>query len=161
MKTKIKRFIVKWTIRIYLGIAWISIGLLALTLCHLYIQSGWASYEHLIKVERKPVEQFEQIEQEQSIGTREVTAYSEFDSCHTGASCKMASGKRAYVGAIACPREFKLGTKIKINDTIYQCEDRTASWVDGRFDIFMGFGQEAYDKAIQWGVKNLEVKIVI
>jgi 3D (Asp-Asp-Asp) domain-containing protein len=91
---------------------------------------------------------------------REVSAYSEFDSCHTGKSCKMKSGKKAYIGAVACPRNIKLGTKVKIFGKIYICEDRTAEWVDGRYDIFMGYGQESYDKAIQWGVKKTEVELI-
>ena len=87
---------------------------------------------------------------------REVTAYSEIDSCHY-ANCIMASGKRAYIGAIACPRDIKLGTKIKIANKWYICEDRTALSLDGRFDIFMGYGKKAYNKAIKFGKQLLPV----
>jgi len=89
---------------------------------------------------------------------RTVSAYSEFDSCHYE-NCIMASGKRAYIGAVACPREINLGTKVEINKTIYICEDRTALKFNGRFDIFMGYNQEAYDKAIQFGLQRLNVII--
>lgn len=89
-----------------------------------------------------------------------VTGYSELDSCHTGQSCLMASGKRAYVGAIACPRAYKLGTRVKITDTVYTCEDRTAKRLDGRFDIFFGYGQGSYDQAIKFGKKQLTINII-
>ena len=86
-----------------------------------------------------------------------ITAYSELDSCHY-ANCVMASGKRAYVGAVACPRNIKLGTKIYIDgfgELI--CEDKTALKFNGRYDIFMGYGEEAYKKAIAFGIKKLLV----
>lgn len=89
---------------------------------------------------------------------REVTAYSELDSCHTGKSCLMANRQKAHIGAVACPRNIKLGTRVKIGDFgIFTCEDRTALWVDGRFDIFMGYGTSSYEKATDFGKKKLSV----
>lgn len=88
-----------------------------------------------------------------------VTAYSSIDSCHTGVSCLMANGKKAHLGAIACPRSVKLGTRVTINGTTYTCADRTARWVDGRYDIFMGYGQEAYDAAIKFGNQRLIISL--
>src|SRR3990167_4818389 len=44
----------------------------------------------------------------------EVTAYSEYDSCHYE-DCVMASGKPAYVGAIACPRGVKIGSEAHLD----------------------------------------------
>ncbi len=88
-----------------------------------------------------------------------TTAYSEFDSCHTGESCLMASGIKAYVGAVACPREIRLGTRVIIDNTPYICEDRTSIKYNGRYDIFMGYGEDAYNKAIQYGIRKKEVKI--
>ena len=38
---------------------------------------------------------------------------------------------------IACPRKYKIGTKVKINGNIYECLDRLAVKYDNRFDIFM------------------------
>jgi 3D (Asp-Asp-Asp) domain-containing protein len=72
----------------------------------------------------------------------------------------MASGKKAYVGAVACPRRFKLGTKVRIAGQLLTCEDRTAKRYDGRFDIFQGYGQQAYDKAITWGIRRVAVEIL-
>lgn len=87
-----------------------------------------------------------------------TTAYSEFDSCHYP-NCEMASTKRAYVGAIACPRNIKLGTKVSVDNKDYICEDRVSLKYPDRFDIFMGYGEEAYNKAINYGNQTKEIKI--
>jgi len=88
-----------------------------------------------------------------------TTAYSEYDSCHY-AGCKMASGKRAYIGAVACPRKWKLGTKVKINGIIYTCEDRYNKNLGDRIDIFQGYGDLAYNQAKQYGKQNLLIYII-
>lgn len=88
-----------------------------------------------------------------------VTAYSEFDSCHYD-DCVMASGKRAYVGAVACPRALPLGSPILISGRPFTCEDRTAKKYDGRFDIFLGYGAPAHEEAKQFGVRKLLVEII-
>ena len=88
-----------------------------------------------------------------------VTSYSSVHSCSTK-SCIMASGKSAYVGAVACPRKYKLGTKVKILGIVYTCEDRTARRFDGRFDIFQGYGKGAHKKAITWGIQVKKVIII-
>lgn len=83
-----------------------------------------------------------------------TTAYSSKDSCHYP-NCIMANGKRAYVGAAACPRKVALGTKIRIDGKNYMCADRTAKWVEEKFgdtyDIFMGYSEESYREAIKYG----------
>lgn len=100
-------------------------------------------------------------EQEETLEAIEVlavvSAYSEIDSCYYE-GCPMANGIKAQVGYVACPRDIPLGTKATI-DTMgeFICGDRTAKFVDGRIDVFMGYGQEAYDEAIQFGIKNLAV----
>jgi len=89
---------------------------------------------------------------------KEITAYSELDSCHTGESCLMANGEKAHINALACPRDMKLGSKIGIIGLgEFTCDDRTAKWVDGRFDLFLGYGEEAHERAINFGVKKLLV----
>ena len=70
----------------------------------------------------------------------------------------MASGKRAYIGAVACPRAVAIGTRVIIDNEEYICEDRTAKKYDGRIDIFMGYGKESYNKAINYGIKKKKVK---
>lgn len=89
-----------------------------------------------------------------------ITAYSELDSCHYP-NCAMASGRRAYRGSAACPRNVPLGTKIYIEgEGYFTCEDRTAAHLDGRYDIFMGYGQYAYEQAIKFGIKQREVTFI-
>lgn len=79
-----------------------------------------------------------------------VTAYTAIETC--GTTCTMANGKRAYVGAAACPRRIPLGTWVNIDGIgIVVCEDRTALWTDGRFDVFIGYDQSAYQRALQFG----------
>lgn len=90
--------------------------------------------------------------------TAEVTAYSELDSCHYP-NCEMASTKRAYVGAIACPRNMELGARVIIDNRHFICEDRTNKDLDGRFDIFMGYGQESLTKAENFGIQELQVTL--
>jgi hypothetical protein len=50
----------------------------------------------------------------------------------------MASGKRVYEGAVACPIWLKFGQKILIDGQVYTCEDRMAYRYryDNYFDIF-------------------------
>lgn len=88
-----------------------------------------------------------------------VTGYSSLDSCNTKL-CLMASGKSAYIGAVACPTKLHLGTTVQINGKVYTCEDRTAKRFNGRYDIFFGYGKEAHQKALTWGIKRLDVSIV-
>lgn len=92
-----------------------------------------------------------------------VTKYSSVESC-SNAKCIMASGKSAYVGAAACPRKYKLGTKVDIDGVTYTCEDRTALWIEKSrslptFDIFAGYGSKAHKDAIRWGIQKRTVKI--
>jgi 3D (Asp-Asp-Asp) domain-containing protein len=89
----------------------------------------------------------------------QITAYSEIDSCHTGFNCLMASGKPAYVGAIACPRNIKLGTVVMIDDKQYTCEDRVSLKYPERFDIFLGYGEQSYRDAINFGIQKKVVRI--
>lgn len=90
--------------------------------------------------------------------TATVTAYSELDSCHYP-GCPMASGKKAYIGAVACPRHIKLGTTVIISGLPFTCEDRTAKRYDGRYDIFMGYGKQAHTNAIIFGKRTLTIEL--
>jgi 3D (Asp-Asp-Asp) domain-containing protein len=87
-----------------------------------------------------------------------VTRYSSVESCHLP-HCIMASGKSAYIGAVACPRRIMLGTRLRIAGRLYVCEDRTAKRYDGRFDIFTGYGQAAHQEALRFGKKTLTVTL--
>lgn len=72
----------------------------------------------------------------------------------------MANGEKARVGKIACPRNIALGTWVEIAGEVYECADRTAKWLDGRYDLFFGYGKEAHRKALEFGVKNYQVAII-
>lgn len=89
-----------------------------------------------------------------------ITAYSSIDSCHYP-NCIMANGQPAHKGSVACPRDIPLGTKIKIGDTIYTCKDRTAKYLNGRYDIFMGYGRNAHQKALEFGIQKMVVSRTI
>lgn len=89
----------------------------------------------------------------------EVSAYSEIDSCHYE-NCIMANGKPAKVGYIACPRYLPLGAIVELLGASYECGDRTAKWVDGRFDVFIGYGKESHRKALNFGIKTIEVTVL-
>ena len=83
-----------------------------------------------------------------------VTAYSKAETC-PNEECITSSGKVATSGLIACPRAFKLGTRVEILGVEYECADRTHKRFDGRFDIF----KDSYAEAKSFGIKNLEIVI--
>lgn len=85
-----------------------------------------------------------------------VTQYSYEDSCHNvvEGKCLMASGKPVYVGAVACPRNLKLGTEVQIEGETYRCEDRYATWVDAKR------GMPTIDIFVDGSPKGNSVKVV-
>jgi len=70
----------------------------------------------------------------------------------------MASGKKVYPGAAACPEFLEFGTKVEIEGKIYTCEDRMHKRYRDKwyFDIWMP--EKAY--AYEFGRQLLEVKII-
>lgn len=82
------------------------------------------------------------------------TAYSKGDGFTP--SDTMASGKKVYEGAIACPRSIALGTVIEVQGKKYTCEDRMALKNDGNFDIYM----ETRAEALSFGRVTLDYSIV-
>jgi len=70
----------------------------------------------------------------------------------------MASNKKVYDGAIACPTKYAFGTKIKVAGKIYTCEDRMSEkYRDGEyFDIWM----ESEMAANNWGRQTLEYEVI-
>lgn len=89
-----------------------------------------------------------------------VSAYTAIETCKN-TSCIMASGKKAYVGAAACPRKYPLGTKLELEGMgTFTCEDRTAKKYDGRFDLFFGYDQSDYQRAINFGIQKKKITIL-
>lgn len=88
-----------------------------------------------------------------------VTGYSAIETCK-GTNCHMSNGKKAYVGAAACPRRIPFGTLVSIDGIgVVRCEDHTALWTEGRFDVFFGYSQADYQAAKQWGKRTKLITI--
>jgi 3D (Asp-Asp-Asp) domain-containing protein len=87
-----------------------------------------------------------------------VYAFSSTETQTDGNPIRMASGKDVYDGAVACPSRYAFGTHVEIAGKVYTCEDRMApKYRDGNnFDVWM----PSYEKAREWGVQNLTVKIL-
>ena len=70
-----------------------------------------------------------------------------------------ASGKKVQQNqTLACPKEYKFGTKIHIKGMgTYICEDRGGAIKNNRFDIYMETKHEAFD----FGRRQLEAYVVI
>lgn len=70
-----------------------------------------------------------------------------------------ASGKKVKEKhTLACPREYKFGTKIHIVGMgTYTCEDRGGAIKGNRFDIYMETKREAFD----FGRRQLEAYVII
>lgn len=69
-----------------------------------------------------------------------------------------ASGARTGHGIIACPPKYPFGTQVVLEGKTFTCEDRmNRRYHDQeRFDIWV----ETKDVAFDWGVRDLEVKIL-
>lgn len=69
-----------------------------------------------------------------------------------------ASGTRTGEGTLACPPKYDFGTRIRISDKVYVCEDRMNRRYHSqeRFDIWM----ETKDEAFEWGIRELEVEVL-
>jgi len=95
---------------------------------------------------------------QEELGKQITTAYTAIETCK--GKCINASGKAPIKGqSIACPRAYPLGTKVKIDGQKYICDDRTAKWADGRWDIFYGYSESDYQEAIKYGKQLKEVII--
>lgn len=89
-----------------------------------------------------------------------VTAYTAIETC-AHSSCIMANGKKAYVGAAACPRKYAFNTRFKIDGVgIFTCADRTAKKYDRRFDLFFGYEQSDYQRALNFGIKKSKIHLL-
>lgn len=105
-----------------------------------------------IEEEAPQIAEFEGIE-------AEFTAYNAMVGQTDDDPYTMASTRRVYEGALACPLKYKFGTRIEIEGLgIYTCEDRMA--IEKRegeyFDVFMW----EEDAAWKFGKKTLSYKII-
>ena len=87
----------------------------------------------------------------------DVSAYTKKETC-PNKQCVNASGRNPINNlSIACPRRYKLGTKIFFNGNSYICDDRLSTKYDNRFDIWFGETGNDYQEAKIWGVKRLKI----
>ena len=92
-----------------------------------------------------------------------ITNYSELDSCHypVEGGCLTKSGTIATAGrTAACPRDMGIGTVIEVDGHQWVCEDWYNAGLSRRFDLFVGYGIIAHKTAIEFGVKDMMVKIL-
>ena len=71
---------------------------------------------------------------------------------------EMASGDEVFVGAIACPTRYPLGTKVEILGREYECLDRmNKRYRDGNhFDIYF----QSRAEALTFGKQELLVSVI-
>ena len=89
-----------------------------------------------------------------------ISFYTDIDSCHHK-GCLNASGRKPQFGDTACPRAIPLNTIVHIQGEDYVCADRTAKWVDGRYDIFLGYGEEKHKQAKRMGIFKTDVEVYL
>jgi len=90
------------------------------------------------------------------------TSYSELDSCHypVKGGCLTASGVIANNQSIACPRSWPLFTEVLVNGELKICHDRYNKNLSDRIDIWQGMGNAGYERAKEWGVKEVVVVVL-
>lgn len=87
----------------------------------------------------------------------EFSAYTASSDETDGSPLIMASGKMVYIGAVACPRDIALGSRIEVRGLgSFTCEDRMNIRYTNHFDIFMVTKSEA----LKFGRKNMEYRII-
>lgn len=91
-----------------------------------------------------------------SVKVYKITAYCACAKCCGKTTGRTASGTKATAGrTIAAPKNFKFGTKLKINGKEYTVEDRGGAIKGNRIDIFVG----SHSAALRWGVRYLPVEV--
>lgn len=86
-----------------------------------------------------------------------ITAYCACMKCCGKTNGITASGKKAQPNhTIAAPSNFPMGTKLKINGTVYTVEDRGGAIKGNRIDIYVN----SHAEALKWGVKYLNVEVL-
>lgn len=101
--------------------------------------------------------QIEETKEKEEWFKAEFSAYTASEDETDSSPSIMASGKKVYKGAIACPRALSFGSIVEIKDMgKFVCEDRMNIRYKNNFDIFM----ESKDEALSFGRKTLEYRII-
>jgi 3D (Asp-Asp-Asp) domain-containing protein len=105
----------------------------------------------------------EKIEQKQEEPKKkelaEVSAYTASEDETDASPDIMASGKKVYNGALACPSRYKFGTKIELEGYgVYTCEDRmNARYRDkNNFDVYL----QTKEEAKKFGRKKIAFQVI-
>ena len=68
---------------------------------------------------------------------------------------------KAGLRIIACPVKYEPSSLVEIEGVIYSCMDRMNQRLHPNdWDLYMGQGEEAYQRAMTWGVRKLPIKII-
>ena len=91
------------------------------------------------------------------LGKFKVTAYCSCSKCCGKSNGITAAGTKATPNhTIAASSQFPIGTKLKINGTVYTVEDRGGAITGNKIDIYMS----THSQALSWGVRYLNVERV-
>lgn len=87
-----------------------------------------------------------------------ITAYTSSVNETDDTPFETASGAQTGEGVIACPPKYDFGTQVLIEGRQYTCKDRMNRRYHNqeRFDIWV----ETKDEAFDWGVRELEIKVL-
>jgi len=116
--------------------------------------------------EERVVKKEEKKEESQKLNTSKQNKFIINASAYTAAADECgksdgitASGKKVKEKhTLACPPQYKFGTKIHIEGMgIYECEDRGGAIKGNKFDIYMKTKQEAFS----FGRRNLQAYLVM
>ena len=92
----------------------------------------------------------------------ECISASQVNLCHNTISdihrLGIIQDRISFDGIIACPKKYKFGTIVEIENRKYICLDRMNSRYDGqeRFDIYFGHDKQG---ALEFGKRTLNIKI--
>lgn len=114
--------------------------------------------DKIVQVKKNVTSRSLSVDRTSSSGTKyfKVTAYCSCSKCCGKRTGRTASGTKATAGrTIAAPKNFKFGTKLKINGKEYTVEDRGGAIKGNRIDIFVG----SHSAALRWGVRYLPVEV--
>ena len=114
--------------------------------------------DKIVQVKKNVTSRSLSVDRTSSSGTKyfKVTAYCSCSKCCGKTTGRTASGTKATAGrTIAAPKNFKFGTKLKINGKEYTVEDRGGAIKGNRIDIFVG----SHSAALRWGVRYLPVEV--
>lgn len=136
-----------------LGCSWMS----AVTLYQEAQDGAKWTFEQPARAETVKQEEQKPLETVEEWRTAEFSAYTASVDETDASPLVMASGKMVYVGAIACPRAMKLGSRVEVRGLgEFVCEDRMNIRYENHFDIF----KISKAEALAFGRKSLEYKVI-